>query len=352
MDVNFPAMRGKMGYHEYYVAMIKLGDVVSIFETYLEKKIHQSQTRAEIDLLEEAQRRMNIRRIPEIKDYILGNPSNWVFSALTASFKDACFFPFEPNLNIGTLHFKGFSKFTINDGQHRCAALKEALKDDPRLEEQTISVVFFRADSIQRMQQIFTDLNRSAAKVSGSVVVAMGSLPIERATVEVASANPFLRTYTEMERTSPLLGSDKLFALSALFQANINFVGKHLKQMDLDPAVKKLSKFWSDLYAEMPLWQAVENKEITPAEVKQDYICNHAMILRSLATLLRIADQKGPLIYQRVLKQIGTLNWKKKERYWQGKAVNENGSVINSRTAESYVVASLRSKFGLASELH
>lgn len=351
MNIDFPAMRGKMGHHEYYVAMIKLADVVTIFETYLEKKIHQSQSRAEIDLLEEAQRRMNLRRIPEIKEYILSNPSNWVFSALTASFKDAEFVPFMAGYDIGTLHFKGFSKFTINDGQHRCAALKEALKEDPSLEEQTISIVFFKADNVNRMQQIFTDLNRSAAKVSGSVVVAMGSMPIERATVEVTTNNPFLRTYTEMERTSPLLGSDKLFALSAIYQANINFVGKHIKEGDVNRAVKKLATFWSDLYSVMPLWKSVANREITPAEVKRDYICNHAMILRSLATLLRIADQKGPEVYQRVLKQIETLNWKKRERYWQGKAVNENGSVINSKTAESYIVANLRSKFGLATEL-
>ena len=94
MDIAFPAMRGKMGAHEYFVAMIKLGDVASIFETYLDKKTHQANTQAEFDLLEEAQRRMNLKRIPEIKDYILNHPENWVFSALTASYKEAEFQPF------------------------------------------------------------------------------------------------------------------------------------------------------------------------------------------------------------------------------------------------------------------
>ena len=347
MDIAFPAMRGRMGEHEYFVAMIKLGDVASIFENYLDKKINQAQTQAEIDLLEDAQRRMNMKRIPEIKDYILNNSETWVFSAITASYKEATFSPFSGSLDIGTLHFKNFSKFTVNDGQHRCAALREALIANPSLEDQTISVVFFKAETVLRMQQIFTDLNRSAAKVSGSVVVAMGNLPIERVTVEVVSSSPFFRHYTDMERASPTLRSEKLFALSALYQANINFVGKHIHSNEIEKTIQELSKFWSDLYNVMPLWRKVGEGKITPAEMKESYICNHAMILRALATLLRLAEQQSPTVYQNVLQQVENLNWRKKDRFWQGKAVNQNGCVINNKGSESFLVASLRSKFGM-----
>ncbi len=336
-----------MGEHEYFVAMIKLGDVASIFETYLDKKIHQAHTQAEFDLVEDAQRRMNIKRIPEIRDYILNYPENWVFSAITASYREATFRPFSPDLDIGNLHFKNFSKFTVNDGQHRCAAIREAIKENPQLRSQTVSVVFFKAETIQRMQQIFTDLNRSAAKVSGSVVVAMGNLPIERVTVQVVSASPFYSYYTDMERASPTQRSEKLFALSALYQANINFVGKHILPNQLDRTAKTLNKFWNDLYQSMPVWKKVEDGKITPAEMKEMYICNHAMILRALATVLRVAQREGPGVYDTVLHQIQGLNWRKKDRYWQGKAVNESGFVINNKTAENSLVSSFRSRFGL-----
>jgi DNA sulfur modification protein DndB len=347
MDIAFPAMRGRMGAHEYYVAMIQLGDVASIFENYLDKKINQAQTQAEIDLFEEAQRRMNLKRIPEIRDYILNHPDNWVFSALTASYKEATFRPFTDGLNIGTLHFKNFSKFTINDGQHRCAALREALLAHPELEDQSISVVFFKADTVLRMQQIFTDLNRSAAKVSGSVVIAMGNLPIERVTVEVVSAHPFLKHYTDMERASPTLRSEKIFALSSLYQAHMNLVGKQIPPQKIPETIEELTSFWNDLYGVMVPWQKVAEGKMTAAELKENYICHHAMILRALATLLRLSKQAGGDCYERSLSQIGALNWRKKDRFWQGKAINPQGCVINNRGSESFLVASLRSKFGL-----
>ena len=202
------------------------------------------------------------------------------------------------------------------------------------------------------MQQIFTDLNRSAAKVSGSVVVAMGDLPIERVTVEVVSQNPFFRYYTDMERASPTLRSEKLFALSALYQANINFVGKHIQPHAVEETVSSLAQFWQDLYQVMPMWQKVGEGKITPAEMKETYLCNHAMILRSLATVLRLAKQQSPASYASALQHIQNITWRKKDRYWQGKAVNQNGLVINSKAAESYLVANLRTKFGLVDFAH
>ena len=52
------------------------------------------------------------------------------------------------------------AKYVINDGQHRVAGISEALRSDPTLASDTISVVVLPDAGLERSQQIFSDLNR------------------------------------------------------------------------------------------------------------------------------------------------------------------------------------------------
>ena len=47
------------------------------------------------------------------------------------------------------------ARFIVNDGQHRRAAIEEALKERPELGDETISVVFFLDVGLRRSQQMF-----------------------------------------------------------------------------------------------------------------------------------------------------------------------------------------------------
>jgi DNA sulfur modification protein DndB len=47
------------------------------------------------------------------------------------------------------------ARFIINDGQHRRAAIEEALKERPELGDETISVVFLVDEGLTRSQQMF-----------------------------------------------------------------------------------------------------------------------------------------------------------------------------------------------------
>ncbi|MDT9145962.1 DNA sulfur modification protein DndB, partial [Escherichia coli] len=55
------------------------------------------------------------------------------------------------------------------DGQHRCAAIAQAIKMNPALAEESISVLLFPYESRGRVQQMFSDLNRFVAKTSKSL---------------------------------------------------------------------------------------------------------------------------------------------------------------------------------------
>lgn len=61
------------------------------------------------------------------------------------------------------------SRFLINDGQHTRVAIAEAIKMNPALKNEHISVVFYRGEGLLRFQQIFSDLNRYAIKPTKSI---------------------------------------------------------------------------------------------------------------------------------------------------------------------------------------
>lgn len=77
MELNFPAMRGKMGHREFYVTMVKMSWVPKLFKF---------KDWAELPAELRAQRMLQKNRIPEITQYMLDNEDGYLFSSLTASY--------------------------------------------------------------------------------------------------------------------------------------------------------------------------------------------------------------------------------------------------------------------------
>ena len=83
-----------------------------------------------------AQRSLNKNRVPEMARYIVENPDTYVFSALTASVNADVRFESlvggsGATERIGTLTIPMSATFVINDGQHRRAAIQQALAENP-----------------------------------------------------------------------------------------------------------------------------------------------------------------------------------------------------------------------------
>src|SRR5579859_5669652 len=122
---TFPALRGTQAGREYYVAMCPLNLLAKIFlfdEAPIPPELR-------------AQRTLNIARIPEIAHYILENRHDYAFSAITASIDGEVRFKpagMEDGLNdVGILIVPMSTRFVINDGQHRRAAIEKALEQQP-----------------------------------------------------------------------------------------------------------------------------------------------------------------------------------------------------------------------------
>ena len=107
------------------------------------------------------------------------------------------------------------AKFVVNDGQHRRAAIGEALKERPELGDETIAVVFFADAGLKRSQQLFADLNTHAVRASFSIGILYDFRdPLSQVARTVAAQVLVFKGLTDMERSTIPNRSIKLFTLN------------------------------------------------------------------------------------------------------------------------------------------
>lgn len=212
LKYQFPAVKGCQAGKDYYICMVPLGLMSKIFAT------DSSDVPAEY----RAQRKLNEARIPEICGYILSNRDSYVFSALAASVDgDMKFVPADSNENAGILEIDMTASFLINDGQHRKAAIEAAIAEDESLKEETISIVLYKDQGLQRSQQMFTDLNKHAVTTSKSLNTLYESKdPVALITKNVVNSISFLRKYTDKEKDNLSKYSSNIFTLNTFYTAN------------------------------------------------------------------------------------------------------------------------------------
>jgi DNA sulfur modification protein DndB len=244
----FPAIRGIQAAREYYVSMCPLRLIPKIFLFDEEELVPELR----------AQRVLNKARVPEISHYILQNRNSYVFSAITASVDgDLRFAPIanegEGN-RVGALHIDMQARFIINDGQHRRAAIELAIREEPRLGDETIAVVFFVDRGLERSQQMFADLNRHAVRPSRS----LGLLYDHRNDLSkiarlVALQSQAFKDVVEMEKSTLSERSRKLFTLSAIYSGNAALL-EGSEFPDLEAAAGRCIEYWNEVAKHLPEW--------------------------------------------------------------------------------------------------
>ena len=138
---KFAAIKGRQSGDDFYTVVCEMATIPRLF------LFNEATIPTEL----RAQRHINKSRIPEIAKYIVDNPKNYIFSALTASIDGKINFkPLKINgrdSEVGELEISGDARLMINDGQHRRAAIEKALQDNPSLSNETIAVVFSKTRS-------------------------------------------------------------------------------------------------------------------------------------------------------------------------------------------------------------
>ena len=232
-------------------------------------------------------------------------------------------------------------EFVINDGQHRCAAIARALKENPGLAKDRISVLLFPMENIDRMQQMFSDLNRFAQRSSKSLNILYDHRDsLAALTTVVAEKVDVFRGLVDMERVSIPIRSEKLFTLSTLYDANKELLGGKVDPPDSDGfemACQRAGQYWSALARIITDWKKVSDGLVAAAAVRQEKISTHATVLRALGGVGRILQELYPDQWQRHLQNLASVDWRKGvggkvNPKWDGVCISA-GSVVGNRQA-------------------
>lgn len=293
-----------------------------------------------------AQRKLNQSRIPVISRYITENRDSYVFSALAASIDGQ--FEFHEGVDgigTGVLEVSMDAMFLINDGQHRKAAILDALNEDPSLGEETISVVLYEDQGLERSQQIFTDLNKHAVKTSNSIAQLYDS----RDELAVVNRNviinvPFLNEYTDKEKD--ILGkfSSNLFTLNTFYTANRRIVGGADLSGD---AEMFLRKYWQCVSDNIIQWNELSNHEISKVDLRENYIVTQSVVIQALGVIGTYFYKNGSKGMEKYLSNLRKIDWKRSSGQWKLRCIRADGKIITSNKAINLTAINIKKEIGI-----
>lgn len=330
----FPAVKGIQAQREYYISMVPLEVISKIFQFADE----------ELPPEVRSQRVLNKTRIPEIRDYILSNPENYVFSALTVSVDGDMEFQVasESTPQIGTINISMTSRFLINDGQHRRAAIAEAIKMNPALKNEHISVVFYRDEGLLRSQQMFSDLNRYAIKPTKSINILFNSREessiIAKRIIEEVDV---FKGLVEKERTAISNRSKALFTLSAICTATNELLAG--LSLPVQEKIELAKDYWQEVGRYIVEWNKVKSGEMKSADVRKDYICSLSLTLVALGYAGNTIVQQTRDTWEKHLKKLSEIDWRKTNPEWEN-LVFVNGRVAANRSTQKAMSIYMKSR--------
>jgi DNA sulfur modification protein DndB len=345
-----PVIRGIQAGREYYVSMCPARYIPKLF----------AGNDQEVPPEMRARRTSNKTRVPEIARYILNNPKNYTFSAITASIDaDITFEPIGTEAEarkIGRLRVPMDARFAIHDGEHRRAAFELALQEKPELGYETIcasqqrfaiALILFLDIGLKRSQQMCLDLNRNSVPLDPSLTILYDHRD-ERASLvrAVIKEVPVFRTLTDMERSSLPSRSGRLFTLSSVYNATLALLANR-QNAGLNEQIELAAGYWNAVTRYIPDWEMVLQKKVAASEMRRDYMHCHAIALAGLgrvgASLLSIY----PDSWEEHLAGLARVDWSRSNPDWQGRIMSKGG-ISQSQSSVSRMTAYIKGFLGLA----
>ena len=336
--ISFPAIRGIQAGNEYYIGMCPLKRLKKVF-TFDESAL---------PVEARAQRTLNPERIPEITNYILSQRDDYVFSAITACIEGLSQFTAigegQHESNIGTLIIDSDAEVYITDGQHRNAAILEALMQDPTLADEAISVVFFADKTLEARQKIFKDLNLYPVKTDRSLGITYDNKPAALLSKELIYANPVLLKLIDLEKNNLGQRSKKLLTHSAFNRATKELFDK-VNADNYKKLIPVAARYWECVYENLAEWQFVFENQLSASEARKHSINVHSVTIQALGIvgkhLLRIDD------WELKLQKLKDINWDRSNRAdWEGRCL-VNGEMSNNSSRAKLTAIRIKTLLGL-----
>lgn len=288
---TFPAVAGTQAGQVYYVAQVPMKVLVRLFR-FDEEDVVPAQLRA--------QRVMNEARAEKIGQYMVKNPLNYVLPAITASVSaEMAFQAFEVDGaagSIGLLHIPMEATLLINDGQHRRAGIERAIKELPALANETIAVVLYFDQGLERSQQMFADINARQVKPSSAINALYDRRnPFNKWVLDMIEQLPHISHRVDFENSSVGAKSSKLWSLIAFKKALSLLTGvdeKTIFELD-DGQLSSITAFVKQFFATcselIPDWLQMITGKIVAFDVRENLVIGHAVWLEGLSVFARQA---------------------------------------------------------------
>jgi len=338
---SFPATRGMQAGKPFYIAMCPMRIIPRIFIFDGEEVPPQLR----------AQRKLNAQRVPEIAKYLIEKPTDYVLSALTASVDASINFdsidPDGVNSNLGTLSIPMDARMLINDGQHRRAAIEDAIKENPDLGHDNVAVLFFIDEGLTRSQQMFVDLNMHQVRPDTSLVTLYNHTDQESvlATEVAKSCAPF-EGLTDLESSSLSKKSNKLFTLSSIKHANRALLKKKRKDKLTDLDIETTKDFWNQLAEILPFWKLVKEGKLAASSVREDNLFSHGIVIQAIATMGSHLLSQYPNEWHSYVRRLEDVDWSKSNPLWNGRSI-VHGRMTKTTRANHLTVNALKLHLGI-----
>lgn len=191
--ISLPCLRGKMGDTFFYSTLMSLSEVAQRIK--LPEEIDKKYASKELILGDWIQRKIEHSRIANIVSYLKTQEQRFFNSLIIGIFDGS---PSWQDINIknpeiedvlnedtieylnrtfGILTLSGDESLFAIDGQHRAVSIREAVKQDTKLHNDEIAVIFVAHNDTEegkvRTRRLFSTLNKYAKPVSQSEIIAL-----------------------------------------------------------------------------------------------------------------------------------------------------------------------------------
>ena len=266
--IDIPAIRGTLGKLTFYTATLTFKQIAERVKP-ADDELHTSSS-----LREQLQRALTDNH-KSITEYILTQKEHF-FNALVLAIYDGDptwnELEFEYNNNsyhsMGFLHLNGEERIFPVDGQHRVKGINGALKENPKLKDEIITVIFIghhnTLEGKEKTRRIFSTLNRYAKPVSLGDIIALDEDDIVAITTrELLESHPlFMNDNVKVDKKSSKAladNDDKSFtSLITLYDTNRIIYTYYKSSIDKQKRIYKPSKI-ADFLRYRPIQSQIDD---------------------------------------------------------------------------------------------
>ena len=338
---GFDAIRGIQAGREFYVAMCPFKTIPKLFifnDEFVPPEMR-------------AQRILRNTRIPALKNYIINNTKDYIFSSLTASVDGVMKFSPSPSEGqdgkIGRLYINMDATILINDGQHRRRAIEQALKEMPDLGHEMISVVFFQDKGLKRSQQMFADLNKNAIKPTKSLNILYDHRDnFSQFIVRLINSVEIFQGRVELEKTAISNRSKTFFTLSGIADSTMTLLGINKGRKITEEESWNVKEYWNEVSKNIPEWQLLIQGKVTSAELRKNYVNAHTNLLNALGIVGNVLINEYPKNWKEKIRGLQKIDWARNNIEWEGRLL-QKGRMLKNRLGVELAVNTILENCGV-----